>query len=437
MVNDIRSEQAGFEPEEVEGIAFAESADRLLGLVAGLEADSPPQYYALTWGGHNRAALDEVTLVTITPTGAGRQLLWGELHEAQCLIAEQSADGASAGQRFVWCITAPRAIGSPVMLDDDRLLKEHGYTRLDWEHVVSELARRASTLGDYRALREAMERYGIDEAPAQLASSLESHMNSLAHQKRLSNGAVRDMLEVAYSYRGLISDLSPAIQGRAVSLLLRGISGRGGDPGSTEDVGDPAEAATTLEEALRNGLIPREHRTIDRILGWPEVYAYRFATELLHEHLLESSHSHPQRIFGSDRLDFIHDYITVIVRESTADPDIQSYLSPVSLPRYGTGDQAVQRQRLLRLVNGLSLLSCSDEETESSVMPYASGLSSIASTLEFVLQRQMGAGLDVSDEAFRRQCVEAVTKLLAQPIRQMGKSAVQEATRHPSGSDEE
>lgn len=390
-----------------------------------------PHYYQATWDETDPVKLREATLATITPTGALRQERWGAFHSGQFQLDERPHYSGGKHRQFVWLPVVPQYAGTRAEVDEAGFREKYGYELLSRPHVVSELARRATSVPEHLALLQAMEERGFEPVP-ELTKRVNRFIWRLAQSDfvaEATEGKVPDrdeVFELVKAYQALGVEPGKGAQGYLVSQLLRTIAMR--EVNQTEPVVRASQRATALMyEAMDRGVIGNEVRNMHRILGSNAMYYSMPTTDIALEYLRgQTEGGRQQYVFGRNRVGFTHEYITRVLRADGMPPlddVVEGFLT-----HNRTSDRWHDKlQQLYDLLNALRQLVEVPDADEPVDAPGA-----VASAYRQVVHRLHGAKL----AAFDARSVELI-EMVMRPVtaRTLGSLAMQASEEELSDID--
>ncbi|HSX35770.1 MAG TPA: hypothetical protein VLH84_02440 [Patescibacteria group bacterium] len=415
---------------------YARSTEQLFNLLEAATDAPAPCFYTVAWNAEDPARVDNITVMAAVPSGARRREHAGLFHSAQFRVTEASYHDDSGQERFIWCATSPQQRDEPVTLDVASLAPDYDYQALNADSIVSALADRASSLDDYVELVRTMSVYGVGPVPA-LTKTI-NHLIYRFAQGKLGRtdkapGDQDDqdkMFELITLFQAVGAGMPREAQGYLASQLLRAISLKA-IRATPEFAAISDNAASILEAAITQGVIPRESTAMERVLGGIPIYNYPFATEVLYAQL-EAGYNRgtPMNAFGIWRSLFACNYIATIARSSNPSltPLVDTFLRTGYYGKFHERDP----HRLYGLLNGLTVLvggqvSVVDGRPQPAEIPEVSALTDVGRAFGHLLSELHGGASNLTDEQaeFNRKCVAIVETVLAPTIRQqIGKQAV-------------
>lgn len=306
--------------------AVSHNAQRLFSLFERLHlADDDPTavYYTVAWNPENPTYLEDVTTVTLVPTGARRQESFandtrGQFAQAQFIATETSDLSDTSTERFIWCFTGNTPALEPAIVDPNRLARDFGYQEMSPANLVATLASRLEGVDQHIELMRAVNGRGI---PVQ--KELIKRMRSLTY--RLVNKALEhpvkgalttdptgeQMFEAISFMQQSSPDKSKQLEGQIVGQLLRRLSPKWGKYNvlPEEEVRD-TEILDTFEAAFQQGILPQATRILTRIVHHPAIYRRPYLEKLIAKNVLsDKHHSSSMMVLGVRRTVFAHTYI--------------------------------------------------------------------------------------------------------------------------------
>ena len=398
---------------------YRQSVEQLLGLLGAADDQAAAQhYYTVAWDQAMPNRIADVAVMTAAPTGARRQERFGQFYSAQFCVTETNSAGQTA-ERFLWCDTGPQWPGTAIEPDAEALAVTHNYDPLTPESVVGQLASKAVSIDDYLTLTSTLLERGVEPT-----RGLINDVNSLVYRFVHSGFGNRSgaysphdqdkVFELITSFQAFGSELPQAVVGYLISQILRTISAAAiVRTAGNREAAD--RAANLLQSAIAQGVIPEnDERLMGRVLGSRAIYAYPFATEMVHARLHDGNrHGTPRYIFGVKRVAYISDFITTTLgaRDLEVDPYIESLIRSSYLSGYEEGSA----RHLYNVLNGL--LGQVDRSRMQSAATSVNNLSEVAHGFATVLAARRIAQRRLTDEqvALDAKAVDIV-RTVVQPL---------------------
>lgn len=424
---------------------FGHSVHRLFELATNVPEDV---YYKVLWDEERPGNVVEVMTMRGTATGARKQEQRGAFSQAQFKLTETSDVDDSESQRFIWLQIGFQTPGTTIEFNEENLKHDTGYHPLSSHDVTLELASHVVTLDDYANLINEMSQRKI-AFPPELMTHSDKLVRRMTYQPLDSDTGISpsSLFEFIRVLEPIDAELTKHVQSRLLSKLLGAV----GRYGSTQAIQD--EAASALERAVQQGVIPDEPRLINRILGSHHVYKYPFATEMLHSRLSTVyGRAGARSVFSVERTAFASDYMAMVLRGRLRSGDgsdearqlVGGFLKNNPIMRFNAERKIAPFDSLLHLASHFGDQPEVDEEVNeeandavilrSADLPVET-LVGVGRAFGEILHELQSSDPEIatSQEEFDQKCVEIVEAVLQSLIqRKIAKKAIETANKERS-----
>lgn len=398
------------ELEERQRTPFEESASQLLMMLdEAPNKPADPRYYSVSWDRWKPGHMTSLTNMTVRPTGARKQELYGEFYQAQFEVTHLGQDG-SESYDFIWAETGAQRRGNKITPNQAALARDHGYQPLNIGNVAKTLAEQIKTMDDcVYLLRSLQGRTGIAMASGYISNAVNTFTSDFTYRDFASlkigkmTENVSKLFEMLREAQGFGQDVPKSTQGFLVSRLLRTVADKRlqSDP----DCLNPQEALNILDAALDQGVITSPNIK-QRVLGFAPLYRYTSAVERLHEHLEDPRHNRgPKNIVGTERTTFAVGFMMARLREEPLPAPVVEHLAKVRLAT-GVVDVAEKNREILydlldTTARGLGIEQVIDLTTSSGVV----------TTFAYILEA-LHPGAGGEQRALDQKCVDIIEQAL-------------------------
>ncbi len=399
-------------PQEQHGTAptsFEQSISQLVGLALAY-GETEDMYYKVTWQHDDPQAVETLTPMTASATGARRQELFGQFHQAQFRLVERAGTDAAA-QHFIWTPVPPYQAGSERLQPDPTALHEAlQYRRLTPDNIIKTLNDKAEVPEDYVVLNARIVAEDFTVRP-EVKTNVRRLISQFVRGELDQTGEHADLslFDLLESYHTVGVSLPSWAQQHLIAQLLA--STHPMDPSQPERAVVTQRALDMLSRSLEQGVIDLTHENRRQLLEHTQLFEYPFATHMLLDHFgVPNANRWPHSIFVIERAAFTVEYIQGILQVVPREVNERA--------RTHHGDASFRKESELLLLIYVNQLARAVARPDENIVPIKS-LADVAQTMRVVLERRppfARQNLSEKDAAeMIDACVRAIEEIL-QPV---------------------